>query len=170
VKRIDLRTAFVVVAVVEAAYGIIGVLVPPGLVATVVGWDLSPDGQWVTKLMGLALLAQAAMAWVLRDRPVLAVAWIFAAYQAGAATADWVMWLVLADEGIFTNRLAQVSVIISIPLHYGIAALLLAGTINETRQRRHEAIDPLAARSTGPVQGVDRRGVDGRSSVHHRHR
>lgn len=135
-RRIDLRTAFVVVAVVEALYGLAGLLIPPSMVATVLGWDLNPDGQWVTKLLGLALLTQAAVAWALRDRPVIAVAWIFAGYQAAAATTDWVMWLLLADDGVFASRLAQVSVITAIPLHYAVAVLLVVATLNRIRQDR----------------------------------
>lgn len=130
-----LKVLFVVVAVVEAAYAVIGVVTPPSMVGTLIGWNLSPDGQWVTKLLGLALGAQAATAWVLRRQPPLAVAWIFAAYQIGAATVDWVLWLLLADDGIFANPVARSSVLVSIPLHYGIGILLLLAALRQRSRR-----------------------------------
>jgi hypothetical protein len=118
------RRLFVVVAVVEACYALLGVFVPPSLVATIMGWNLSPDGQWVTKLLGLALGAQALTAWVLRDRPPIAVARILAGYQVGAAAMDAFMWVLLADEGIFANPLTRATVIVSIPLHATIGVML----------------------------------------------
>jgi hypothetical protein len=134
-----IRRTFVVVAVVEAAYALIGVLVPPSMVSTVVGWNLSADGQWVTKLLGVALGAQAATAWVLRRQPPLAVAWILAFYQLASATTDWVLWLVLADEGIFANAMTRATVIASIPLHYTIGVLLIAGIVGQTNRERMAA-------------------------------
>ncbi len=128
-----LRTMFVVVAIVEALYAVIGILVPPSLISTIVGWNLSPDGQWVTKLLGLALGAQAATAWVLRRQPPIAIAWILAVYQVTAATADWVLWLLLADDGIFANAMTRATVIASIPLHYGIGVLLFVAIARERR-------------------------------------
>jgi hypothetical protein len=120
------RRLFVVVAVVEACYALLGVFVPPSMVATILGWNLSPDGQWVAKLLGLALGAQALTAWVLRERPPVAVARILAGYQLAAAAMDAVMWLLLADEGIFASPLTRASVIVSIPLHATIGVLLFA--------------------------------------------
>jgi hypothetical protein len=40
------------------------------------------------------------------------------------AVTGWVMWLVLADEHVFSTALGQALVIISIPTHYGIGLLL----------------------------------------------
>ena len=134
-----IRRMFVIVALVEAAYAVIGVFVPPSMVSTLIGWNLSADGQWVTKLLGLALGAQAAIAWVLRDRPPLDVAWILAAYQLAAATADWLVWLALADEGIFANAMTRATVIASIPLHYAIGVLLIVAI------RRHSREELVAA-------------------------
>jgi hypothetical protein len=131
-----IRRMFVTVAVVEAAYALIGVLVPPSMVSTVIGWNLSPDGQWIAKLLGLALGAQAATAWVLRRQPPLAVAWILALYQLAAATTDWVLWLALADQGIFANAMTRASVVVSIPLHYAIGVLLIAGIVRQTNRDR----------------------------------
>jgi hypothetical protein len=129
-----IRKMFVVVALVEAAYAVVGVFTPPSMVSTVVGWNLSADGQWVTKLLGLALGAQAAVAWVLRRQPPLAVAWILALYQVGAATTDWAIWVALADEGIFADALTRATVIASIPLHYAIGVLLIAAIVRESRR------------------------------------
>ncbi|HJZ77845.1 MAG TPA: hypothetical protein VKE51_39220 [Vicinamibacterales bacterium] len=40
---------FRVVAVVELLYAAVGLLTPPSMVFA--GWPLSPNGQWVTKLL-----------------------------------------------------------------------------------------------------------------------
>ncbi|MCI0561855.1 MAG: hypothetical protein MN733_25495 [Nitrososphaera sp.] len=40
-------------------------------------------------------------------------------------TVDWVMWLVLADQGIFSTALGKSLTAASIPLHYTIGFLLL---------------------------------------------
>ena len=60
---------------------------------------LSADGQRLTKLLGLALAAQAWVAWTLRNQPHPGVAWGLAFYQLASATADWVLWIVLAAQG-----------------------------------------------------------------------
>ena len=75
------------------------------------GWVLSADGQWLTKLLGLALAAQAWVAWTLRNQPHLGVAKGLAFYQLASATADWDMWIVLADQGIFSTTTGRVLVI-----------------------------------------------------------
>jgi hypothetical protein len=135
-KLTDLKLLFVLVAVVEAFYGVAGIFTPPSMVGTVLGWNLSADGQWVTKLLGLALASQAAIAWALRRNPSPEVAWIFALYQVGAATADWVLWLLLADQGLFANRMAQLSVMAAIPTHYALGLLLIIGAVRAGRESR----------------------------------
>jgi hypothetical protein len=122
--HMDLRLLFRLVAGLELAYAIIG-LMPPGWVASVTGWQLSPDGQWITKLLAVALLSQALVAWTLRDRPDLGVALALAVYQLLSATADWVMWIVLADDGVFASTTAKALVIAAIPSHYVLGLLLL---------------------------------------------
>ena len=92
-KLPDLGVLFRVVAIVEFAYAAIGLLTPPHLVYPLTGWSLSADGQWVTKLLALALLSQAWIAWTMRNQPHPGVALALALYQIGSATADWVMWL-----------------------------------------------------------------------------
>jgi hypothetical protein len=79
---------FRVVAVVELLYAFTGLVTPPSMVFSVTGWVLSPDGQWVTKLLSIALGSQAWVAWTLRDRPHVGVAAALAFYQVGSATAD----------------------------------------------------------------------------------
>jgi hypothetical protein len=64
----DLRFGFVLVAVVEIVYAVIGLL-PPSMLTEVTGWQINPDGQWVVKLLAVALASQAFVAWVLRHRP-----------------------------------------------------------------------------------------------------
>lgn len=53
---------FRLVAIVEAIYALIGLLTPPDLVLTVTGWVLSADGQWIAKLLSVALASQAWVA------------------------------------------------------------------------------------------------------------
>jgi hypothetical protein len=122
-----------VVAVVELTYGAIGLLTPPDLVYPVTGWTLSADGQWVTKILAVALLSQAWVAWILRDQPHRGVALAFAYYQIGSATADWIMWLVMADEGVFATPSAKAGILVSIPLHYTIGILLVAAALRTSR-------------------------------------
>jgi hypothetical protein len=125
-KRLsDLGYLFTIVAVVEAVYALTAILTPPGQIEAVTGWVLSADGKWLVKLLGLALASQAWVAWTLRSQPHLGVAKALALYQIGSATADWVMWIVLADQGVFSTTLGQVLVMISIPTHYALGFLLV---------------------------------------------
>ena len=103
----DLRFLFRVVVGLELLYALVAVLTPPDQVESVTGWVLTADGQWLTKLLGLALASQAWVAWVLRNEPHLGVAKGLAFYQLASATADWVMWIWLADDGIFSNGLSS---------------------------------------------------------------
>lgn len=119
----DLRFLFRVVVVLEAVYAVVAVLTPPGRVQAVTGWVLTADGQWLTKLLGLALASQAWVAWTLRNTPHPGVARALAFYQLASATADWVMWIWLADEGIFTG--GRVTVVAAIATHYLLGVLLL---------------------------------------------
>ena len=119
----DLRFLFRVVAGLELIYAAVAVLTPPSQVENVTGWVRTADGQWLTKLLGLALWSQAWVAWVLRDQPHLGVAWALAFYQLASATADWVMWIWLADDGIFSNGGAVV--VAAIITHYALGLLLV---------------------------------------------
>lgn len=125
-KRLsDLGPVFRVVAAVEAVYALTAILTPPSQIEAVTGWVLSADGKWLVKLLGLALASQAWIAWTLRHHPHLGVAKALALYQLGSATADWVMWIALADEHVFSTTLGQVLVIISIPTHYTLGLVLV---------------------------------------------
>ena len=124
---------FRVVAVVELVYALVGLLTPPSMVFSVTGWMLSPDGHWVTKLLSIALGSQAWVAWTLRDKPHAGVAVALAFYQIGSATADWVIWLTLADQGVFATTAAKIGVLASIPTHYVIGALLVAAIFESSR-------------------------------------
>lgn len=121
----NLTFLFTMVAVLEWFYAIVGVLTPPSMTLAVTGWVLSPDGQWLAKILGIALASQAWVAWTLRKDPHLGVAKALAFYQIGSATADWVMWLVLADQGVFSTAVGRAGAIASIPVHYTIGFLLL---------------------------------------------
>jgi hypothetical protein len=140
----SLPLMFRVIAVVELLYALVGMLTPPSMVFTVTGWILSPDGHWVTKLLSVALGSQAWVAWTLRDEPHTGVAAALAFYQIGSATADWVMWLTLADQGVFSTTAAKMGVLASIPTHYVIGALLVIAM--RTASRATTAGIPVLAR------------------------
>jgi hypothetical protein len=132
-RMASLPFMFRVVAVVELVYALVGLLTPPSMVFSVTGWMLSPDGHWVTKLLSIALGSQAWVAWTLRDKPHAGVAAALAFYQIGSATADWVIWLTLADQGVFATTAAKIGVLASIPTHYVIGALLVAAIRESSR-------------------------------------
>jgi hypothetical protein len=118
-----LRRLFIVVAVVEAFYGVAGLLIPPSAVESILGWSLSPDGHWVTKLLGAALLTQALTAWVLRHRPTRAMAVVLAGYQLVAVAIDVLVLSFL--DGALASTLARSSALVAIPTHGIIGILLL---------------------------------------------
>jgi hypothetical protein len=121
----ELGLLFRVVAVLELVYALLGVLTPPSQMTSVTGWVLSADGQWLAKLLGVALASQAWVAWTLRDQPHLGVAKALAFYQLASATADWVMWIVLSDQNVFSTTTARVLVVVAIPTHYALGLLLV---------------------------------------------
>jgi hypothetical protein len=129
----SLPFVFRVVAIVELLYAAVGLLTPPSMVSAVTGWTLSPDGQWVTKLLAGALGSQAWVAWTLRNNPHNGVAAALAFYQLGSATVDWVIWLTLADQGVFATTAAKIGVLASIPTHYALGILLVAGIRSASR-------------------------------------
>ena len=120
-----LRPLFIIIAGVEAIYAALALLTPPSLILPVTGWVLSPDGQWAVKLLGASLGFQAVIAWMFRKDPPVGVAWALAGYQFAAATIDWIIWIVLADQGVFSTAVAQFTVGASVVLHYGLGILLV---------------------------------------------
>ncbi|HEV2874622.1 MAG TPA: hypothetical protein VGW14_05680 [Thermoleophilaceae bacterium] len=142
----NLGFLFTVVAAVEAVYALTAILTPPGQIEAVTGWVLSADGKWLVKLLGLALASQAWVAWTLRKQPHIGVAKALALYQLGSATADWVMWIVLADHGVFSTTLGQILVLISIPTHYAIGFLLVRAIRRLARPVEHSQVGALAGR------------------------
>jgi hypothetical protein len=138
-KLSQLGFLFTVVALVEAVYAVVALATPPGQIEAVTGWVLSADGKWLVKLLGFALASQAWIAWTLRRQPHIGVAKALALYQVGSATADWVMWIVLADQNVFSTTLGQILVLISIPTHYALGFLLARGI------RRASAAEAVAA-------------------------
>jgi hypothetical protein len=92
-------------------------------VQAVTGWCFTPDRQWLAKLLGLALGSQAWVAWSLRNEPHLGVANALAFYQLTSATSDLVMWIWLAEDGIFS---AGTSIVVrAITTHYMLGLLLV---------------------------------------------
>lgn len=124
-KITDLKVLFTIVAIVEFTYAGLALLTPPDLMLPVTGWVLNADGQWVVKLLGASLGIQGLIAWMFRKDPHIGIAWALAIYQLIAATIDWVMWIALADAGIFSTGMAQFSIGVSVILHYGLGLLLI---------------------------------------------
>jgi hypothetical protein len=149
IRFLQLPFLFRVVAALELVYASLAILTPPDSVFQLTGWVLSADGLWIVKLLGFALLSQALVAWVLRDAPHLGVARALALYQLGSATADWVMWLALADRGVFSTLTGRIGVIASIPTHYGVGILLLVAIRMASRRPSgsYSAIDRVPARA-----------------------
>jgi hypothetical protein len=122
---LDLRVLFVATAVLEAFYTAAALLTPPDLVSPLFGWNMSPDGHWALKLLGVALGAQALTAWVLRRQPTASIALCLAAYQIGATVVDIVMWQLLAERGIFDATVARSMILAAIPTHLFLGVLLI---------------------------------------------
>lgn len=117
----DLGSLFKAVAGLELSY-FLAAMTPPQYIPALTGWNLSPDGHWIVKLMGTALLTQAHTAWTFRNEPHLEVAKGLAFYQMASATVDWCMWLTM--PGIFETQQAKNLVIAAIGSHYALGLLL----------------------------------------------
>jgi hypothetical protein len=125
-KLTDLKFLFTAVAILEFFYFATAML-PPSIIPMATGWNLNADGNWIVKILGLSLGVMGYFAWTFRKNPHLSIAKGLAAYQIASATMDWVMWIALKDEGIFSNSFAQTSVIIAIASHYLLGILLVIG-------------------------------------------
>jgi hypothetical protein len=124
-KRLtDLKFLFTAVALLEFFY-FVAAMLPPSLIPLATGWDLSIDGHWIAKLIGLALGFMGYVAWIFRKNPHIGVAKGLAAYQIVSATVDWSMWLIFKEEGIFSSPLAQTTVVAAIVSHYFFGILLI---------------------------------------------
>lgn len=128
-----LKTVFIIVALVEITYALLA-MTPPGSVNALTGWVLTTDGHWLLKLFGMALGAQAYLAWSSRNEPTLSVARSLAFYQLASATVDWVMWIVLDGQGTFSTSFGQALIVSAIVSHYGIGILLVVSM----RQLQHK--------------------------------
>jgi len=130
----NLTFVLTLVAIVEAFYAVLAIGTPPSMVEELTGWVLSPDGHWITKLLGVALASQAWVAWTIRKDPHIGVAWALVFYQFGSATIDWVMWLLLADQGIFSNTTAQIGIVLASSSHYLLGILMVLAIRNYNRE------------------------------------
>lgn len=131
-KLTDLKFLFAAVAVLEFFY-FAAAMLPPSIIPLATGWNLTADGNWVVKILGLSLGVMGYFAWIFRKNPHLGIAKGLAAYQIASATMDWVMWLVMKDEGIFDNSFAQTTVVAAIVSHYMLGILLIIG-INKAKE------------------------------------
>lgn len=114
-KLTDLKFLFIVVAILEFGYFLAGMM-PPSMVKHLTGWVHTPDGHQVTKLMGIALLTQAYIAWIFRKEPHLGFAKGLAFYQMASATIDWIMWITMKEVkkikliGIYFKSIKKVKI------------------------------------------------------------
>ena len=131
-KLTDLTVLFTAVALIEVFY-FAATILPPALLRSATGWELSPDGHWLAKLLSVSLLSQAAIAWTLRAKPPVAVARVLAFYQLASATVDGVVWLTI--DGVFSTELARAGVALAIPSHALLGVLLLVAAAR-ARDRR----------------------------------
>jgi len=120
----DLKFLFTAVAFLEFFY-FLAAMMPTDWIRPVTGWVLTADGHWITKLLGVALLTQAYIAWIFRKNPHLGVAKGLAFYQLASAGTDLLMWQIMKNEGIFNNSLARASVTAAIVTHAFLGILLL---------------------------------------------
>ena len=120
----SLSSLFYAVAGLEFTY-FCAAMAPPSYVRPMTGWNLSADGHWIVKLMGVALLTQAHTAWTFRNKPNLEVAKGLAFYQMASASVDIAMWLTMKDQGIFDNDLAKTTVVGAIVSHYALGLMLI---------------------------------------------
>lgn len=132
-KKLDLKTLFTAVAVLEFCYFLCAML-PLSMIFSVTGWNLNADGHWITKLIGLALGTMGYIAWIFRKNPHIGVAKGLAAYQMASATMDIIMWVTMKNEGIFNNSLAQSTVIAAIVSHYILGILLIIAIKNHPQK------------------------------------
>lgn len=109
----------------------VATILPPALLEPATGWVLGPDGHWLAKLLSVALLSQAGVAWVLRDRPLPRVALVLAFYQCASALVDVAAWLMV--DGAFSTPLARVGVLLAVPSHALLGMLLFVGARRSER-------------------------------------
>lgn len=141
-KSLNLKTLFIIVAIVELLYALTGALTPPNKVTAVTGWVLTSDGQWILKLFSMALFAQAWVAWTLRNEPHIGIAKALAFYQFASATVDWVLWISLADDGIFATS-NKAMIVGAIGSHYLIGILLVVAIRRESRKSLIPSAKPV---------------------------
>ena len=130
-KLTDLKFLFAAIAILEFFY-FAAAMLPPSIIPLVTGWNLNADGHWIAKILGLSLGVMGYIAWIFRKNPHIKIAKGLAFYQIASATMDWVMWLVMKDEGIFNSAFAQNTVIAAVVSHYFFGILLLIA-INKSK-------------------------------------
>lgn len=123
-KLTDLKFLFAAIAILEFFY-FAAAMLPPSIIPLVTGWNLNADGHWIAKILGLSLGVMGYIAWIFRKNPHVKIAQGLAFYQIASATMDWVMWLVMKDEGIFNSAFAQNTVVAAVVSHYFFGILLL---------------------------------------------
>jgi len=123
-KYLTLATGF------TALFFFLQAIVPPQFTILTTGWDLSADGQFVLKCAGFGMLTQAYLAWAFREDRDVRIAKGLALTQFAIGNLNWIMFLLLKDEGIFsTGAQVQIFIIFTTIMHNTLGILLIAGII-----------------------------------------
>lgn len=134
-KILDLKNLFVVTGF-TAFFFFLQAIVPPEYTILTTGWDLSADGQFVLKCAGFAMLIQAYYAWIFREERHIGIAKGLVVMQLAIGNLNWIMYLLLKDEGIFSSGLqVKVFIVFTTFMHIALGSLLIAGIIKANNDK-----------------------------------
>lgn len=137
-RILDLKNLFIVTGA-TAFFFFIQAVVPPQFTILTTGWDLSADGQFVLKCAGFGMLTQAYLAWAFREDRDVRIARGLALTQFAIGNLNWIMYLLLKDEGIFSTGLqVKVFIIFTTIMHNVLGLLLIAGIRKAKREDQLE--------------------------------
>lgn len=134
-RILDLKFLFIATGLSALAFFMMAV-VPPDYTILTTGWDLSADGQFVLKCAGFSMLTQAYYAWTFREERNTSIAKGLALTQLAIGNLNWIMYLLLKDEGIFSTGLqVQAMIIFTTFMHNALGVLLIAGVVRANRHK-----------------------------------
>jgi len=126
-RILDLKNLFIVTGF-TAFFFFLQSIVPPEYTILTTGWDLSADGQFVLKCAGFSMLTQAYFAWMFRNERHIVIAKGLALTQFAIGNLNWIMFLLLRDEGIFsTGTQVKVFIMFTTVMHNVLGILLVLG-------------------------------------------
>lgn len=135
-KILDLKNLFIATGF-TAFFFFIQAIVPPQYTILTTGWNLSADGQFVLKCAGFSMLVQAYYAWVFREERNIRIAIGLALMQLAIGNLNWIMYLLLKDDGIFSTGLqVKVFIIFTTFMHNVLGFLLVAGIVKANKNKQ----------------------------------